>query len=352
MKKNKFKQLFALSFGIAMVFSCTDLEIEPTDSVITQANANGSTFNGVADVKSALADIKNQFTGLIGNQSNLYALNEVTTDFALIPTRGTDWGDNGLWRSLHQHEWGTVHRDIDNTWLQVNQIQLLAAEILDEKSTTSEVQIGEASFYRAWSYFIIAELFGQVPIRDVNKPLKDDPEVFTAIEMIPKITEDLDAAIANLPVVSASSGEANSSISKSAARYLKAKFLLQKFVLDGSANPEAADMTEVIALVDAIASEGYALSDGYFDIFRNTPDTETILWVNAEVGNRIWNGLHYNSAPEITSGWNGFSTLAEYYDLFEGDENSNRVASDGSPLDGQEERRGGLPMDLILVMVF
>ena len=40
-------------------------------------------------------------------------------------------------------------------------------------------------------------------------------------------------------------------------------------------------------------------------------------------------------------GWNGFSTLADYYDLFEGDANNNRLDADGNPIDGQEERRGG-----------
>ncbi|MBT8302678.1 MAG: RagB/SusD family nutrient uptake outer membrane protein, partial [Maribacter sp.] len=52
---------------------------------------------------------------------------------------------------------------------------------------------------------------------------------------------------------------------------------------------------------------------------------------------------HYNSTSEGGGGWNGFATLAEYYDLYEGDPNSNRVELDETPLDGQEERRGGVP---------
>ena len=49
--------------------------------------------------------------------------------------------------------------------------------------------------------------------------------------------------------------------------------------------------------------------------------------------------LHYNqNSPDNTGGgWNGFSTLAEFYDLFEGDPNTNYVG------DGQEERRGYVP---------
>jgi hypothetical protein len=45
-------------------------------------------------------------------------------------------------------------------------------------------------------------------------------------------------------------------------------------------------------------------------------------------------------APEIAGGgWNGFSTLAEFYDLFEGPSDSNLEG------EGQEERRGFVPTE-------
>ena len=78
---------------------------------------------------------------------------------------------------------------------------------------------------------------------------------------------------------------------------------------------------------------------GYFDLFKQDVDNETIWWAVTSVGNRIWNGMHYNiNAPDNAGGgWNGFTTLAEFYDSFEGDPNSNYVG------DGQEERRGWVP---------
>ena len=95
----------------------------------------------------------------------------------------------------------------------------------------------------------------------------------------------------------------------------------------------------VIDAVDAIAADGYALQAGYFDIFTPDVDSETIWFATTSVGNRIWNGMHYNqNSPDNTGGgWNGFTTLAEFYDSFEGDPNSNTVGS------GQEERRGFVP---------
>jgi len=81
----------------------------------------------------------------------------------------------------------------------------------------------------------------------------------------------------------------------------------------------------------------------YFEIFESSADTETIYWIQTGVGNRIFNGLHYNSTGLGGGGWNGFSTLAEYYDMFEGDANANEYDTDRNPISGQERRRGGVP---------
>ena len=34
--------------------------------------------------------------------------------------------------------------------------------------------------------------------------------------------------------------------------------------------------------------------DGYFDLFLPSVDSETVLFGNIGIGNRIWNGMHYN----------------------------------------------------------
>ena len=100
-------------------------------------------------------------------------------------------------------------------------------------------------------------------------------------------------------------------------------------------------MTNVVQAVDAITADGYTLQSGYFNIFTPDTDSETILFTTSSVGNRMWNGLHYNqNSPDNSGGgWNGWSTLAEFYDLFEGDPNTNVPGS------GQEERRGFVPTD-------
>jgi hypothetical protein len=117
---------------------------------------------------------------------------------------------------------------------------------------------------------------------------------------------------------------------QAAARFLKARVLLNSGIYNGTGTPQSLD--EVISLVDAIAADGFALQSGYFGIFEESADTETIFWLPGFVDALIINSLHYSQG-----GWNGFCTLAEFYASFEGNPETNAVGS------GQEERRGFVP---------
>ncbi len=325
-----------LAMVCAVLFSCTDLEIEETDSILTD------NFDGLSkeEAASSLNDAYNSLIGAIGTQENLYSLTEVTGDALLIPTRGSDWGDNGLWRQLHQHSWTPDHQFVTNTWNQWNQLQITASEIIDPRSGSDSQVKAEAHFLRALSMYVILDNYGQVPFRDTEALPSIDPEVFSGAEAVDFIANDLDIAIAEMD--DSPAGSDNNRASKTAARYLKAKLMLNKHVFTKtSVNNQ--DMNEVVSLVDQISASGYSLEDGYFDIFKSDPDNETIWYIPTEVGPRIFHTLHYNSTELGGGGWNGFSTLAEYYDLFEGDSEQNRLDGNGDPIDGQEERRGGVP---------
>ncbi len=319
---------------LLMVMSC-DLEIEPTDSIILDG------ISGIADVSSSVADLYNSLNGQIGDQANLFALNEVTTDELLVPTRGTDWGDNGIWRQLHDHTWSSEHNHILTVWSQFNQNVFRATQILDERSVeTSEGELpvlkAEAQFIRAFSMWIILDLFGVAPFREVDEGPNILPRVMSRTEAMEFVLSDIRAALPNLPV--RGPGAANNRVNRAAANLLLAKVLINAHIYDGSGTPSPANMQAVIEAVNSIESDGFSLEAGFFELFEASVDNETIWFLETNTGNRMWNGLHYNQAPEIAGGgWNGFSTLAEFYDLFEGDPNTNVVGS------GQEERRGFVP---------
>ena len=349
MKRIRLSNIFFAVVLVTGVYSCTDLEIEETDSFISEG------FQGLEDPPSALTALYNNIGGALGNQENWYALNTVTTDEQLIPTRGADWDDNGLWRKLHQHNWGLEDRDVLGPFDIFSSNQLLASQILDERSAATADVAAQAHFLRAYCMYNVLDFYGQVPFRDTQLSSSSIPEVLSGAAAVDFILADLDAAIAGLDAEPAGTGNQNVA-SKAAARYLKAKVLLNRHIFENQLaaeptplSPDVADLNEVVNLVDAINADGYDLQEGYFELFQDSPDKETIWFVTAaNNGNRIFNALHYNSlAPDGSNGgWNGFSTLAEFYDLFEGDQDANNYVSDvySAPANNQEERRGGVPV--------
>lgn len=337
MKKRSIKMKTSLLYVCIALFamSCTNLDLIVDDSVPIEANDGG--FTGVAEPASALDNLYNALRGQVEGQENFYALNEVTTDELLIPTRGTDWGDNGIWRVLHQHTWPASHNYILNTWNGFNSNIFLANQIIDSRSNASAQVVAEAKFLRAYSMWVILDFYGQVPFREVDEGPEVNPRVLSRTEALDFVLQDIEDAMPDLPTVGPN-GSTNRA-SKAAANFLKAKVLLNAGIYRGEGTPSASDMPGVIAAVDAITADGFALQAGYFDLFDGTANTERVFYSTAGTGNRMWGGLHYNqpSTDNGGGGWNGFTTLGDFYDSFEGNPNSNYVG------DGQEERRGWVP---------
>ena len=115
MNTNKFINRLWMPALVLMLFaSACSLDIEETDSLITEGASD--VFNGVEDPAGSLNSIYGNISGQTGDQANLYAMTTVTTDELLVPTRGTDWGDNGVWRTLHAHTWVSTHSQVLNVW--------------------------------------------------------------------------------------------------------------------------------------------------------------------------------------------------------------------------------------------
>lgn len=329
--RNKLLYLSALAlFSV----SCTNLEIEEMDSLVTSNEEGFTGVNPGPTLESAYADLR-----AFGNQSNMYALQEVTSDEMLVPTRGTDWGDNGVWRTLHQHTWDVTHVQVLGTWNVLNANVFKTNQILHSLSNPSEEQTAEARFLRAFNMFYILDFWGKVPFREADEGVEIDPRVLSAQEAFDFIVADLDAALPRLPQTGP--GEETIRASQAAAHFLRAKVYLNRHILTGTGSADAADMNRVIESVNAIRDAGFELEEGYFEIFAPGTNNEIIFYTDAAVGNRIWNSLHYHQVvpDNAGGGWNGFSTTAEFYALFEGPADTNE------PGQGQEERRGFVPTD-------
>lgn len=285
--------------------------------------------------KSNLQGVYDQLNGQ-ADQSNTYALQEHPTDEMMGPTRGTDWGDFGTWRKLHQHTWDPSHDQINNTWDQLNTGVFRATQVVDG-STDASIK-AQASFLRAYFMFQIADLFGQQPFRDPKGSPDDNPTVMSRTQAIDFIIKDLQFAEATLGT--ATIGKA----SKAAAQALLAKVYLNRAVytaatVGGPFTFAKGDMDKVIEYANKIIATGnYQLAGTgkYFDNFswdNSILSKEIIFGIeNSETQapgssrNRWRMGLHYNQTP---SGWNGFTTLADFYKSFEAGDERRGVAYPG-----------------------
>lgn len=331
----KRKIITSIVLGTALALgACTDLEVTETDSIVTAPEGD---FKGV-DAAGNLTAAYNALA-LQNTQENLYALQEATTDELFIPTRGTDWGDNGVWRDLAKHTWNSSHQFNLNTWNFLNSTVYGTNQILHPATQKTALQEAEAKFIRAYFMFWILDTYRQVPFRSADEGPEVNPSILAPQEAFDFIVSDLEAALPALPAVK--SGEIDKQIkaSQAAARMVLAKLYLNKHIyLSGTLNN--ADMDKVIEYVNAIEADGYKLQNGFFSIFAPSADSETILYSNGQYASRIWGSLHYNQGRETDNqggGWNGFVTPAEFYAKFEGPADENPVGG------SQEERRGYVP---------
>ncbi len=307
------------AIALLNVTSCTKL-----DTKLKDPNSVAPQSDGGAPAPSSLSKVYEQLNQLIG-QENWYAMEEHTTDELMGPTRGTDWDDFGTWRKLHLHTWDGAHNQINNSWNGLNGA-LFQTTLLAESTTASAQTKAEAKFLRAYFSYLVVDLFGQLQHRPATAKIQDLPEVYTRSEAIDYIITELESVVNTLPAYTHATRNV---ATKEAAQFLLAKCYLNKAVFKQDPTKPAgpytfaqADMNKVISYCNAIASNAaLSISNNYWDNFtweNGTKSTENIfVRQNSQGINVVWltcMGFHYNQRP---SGWNGFTTLADFYDSFE-----------------------------------
>jgi starch-binding outer membrane protein, SusD/RagB family len=338
MQLKKYSLLFAAAIALT-TNSCTKLD----EKVYDQFSADGFPANEQqlsAVLGSAYSSLGSQNRGGIDN--DYFFLQECATDEIMVPTRGTDWDDNGQWRELWLQTWTKNHNIVDGGWGfcafglgTINRIeaQLKATTIV---SPSKDQGLAELKVLRALYHWMLMDLYGKVPIvRDfssdpnslANKPRS---EVFAYIES--EINSALPALSTNV----------NSTTYGRMTRYV-AQTLLAKLYLNAQVYTGTAKWTECIAACDAVISSGkYSLNNNFFasfavDNFANAQ--EIILAVPTDktlYGPGDFDGttrmqlrtLHYTHRATFNLGetpWNGFCSNADFYNKFN-DPNDKRKA--------------------------
>jgi hypothetical protein len=313
-----------LFFSLISLFfvNCTKLN-EKFKGDLTDLASSGN-----ANVDALLKGVYNNMQGTFQNQDQIYALWEMTTDELIGPTRGPDWDDNGVWRVLHEHKWDGDNVRIRDAFKSLNGISFAATDLL--RFNPSAQQAAEARLMRAFSMFMLLDGWNQVPYRDPGESVVTPSRVRVGTEALTYIMSEINAVLPDLP--DGPAVKAN----KDAARVLLMKCYLNKGAYANRATPtfDNADMQQVITLADQIIGGAkYSFSASYFDNFA--PNNDAIgkenIWTQQNLGgvqsggirSRWHSTMHYNQNPQ---GWNGFTTLSDFYNKFEASDTRRGVA--------------------------
>lgn len=299
--------------GVGLLTGCTKLD-EKLNAELTQEEAIE-----IADISGLLKGCYTSFRGPFQDQTGVFALQDMSSDDCIGPTRGGDWDDNGVWRVLHTHTWDADNQRIRENFSGLLQIVFNTTNLLNFSPPAGPA--AEAYALRAYAMFYVLDLYNQVPVREPGGNLLLDPDVFVGTDALGKIIEDLEKAEPDL-----SETAPPTQATKWMVKTMLAKAYLNKGVYANRLAPtfETADLDKVIQYCDQIINSGrFSLEDDYFKSFTsaNSETSREIIFSNKnEIGDggnvrfHYYCGTHYNQTP---SGWNGFTTLANFYDKFE-----------------------------------
>jgi hypothetical protein len=270
--KHKILILLLAFIGLTTTYSCSKLD----EKVLDESSVAGLTDKQQAEgiIAPVYAKLEDVFT-----HTNYFALQEISTDEAILPFRGgTDWGDNGIYLQMHQHENISTDANVRNTWnniligisRSVTAINALPAN----PDPSAKVFLAEARGMRAYYSLMMLDLYGLIFVKDdigeTSKILRGD----AAVEYIKS------ELLAIEPVVEVNTGPGR--ITKGAVWGLLARLYLNaavyRDVYAATFNFKSEDMDKAIEYCNKIISSGqYNLAADYFSIFNDNNHTNKEL---------------------------------------------------------------------------
>lgn len=320
--------------------SCTKLDEKVLDEVL-----GGNAQNPAGALAAAYDRLGD---GTFVDHGAVFSLQEYTTDEAILATRGSDWGDGGKWRSMHEFTWASDNPIVTDNWnMLTNGItrSLTAIKQVTESSIPQRTLfLAEAKGLLAFYTYTTLDLFGQAPYRDPMDE-KAPLEMKQAATEIDNLILQVEALIPDLATLGQQSTH-NGRFTKEAAYGLLANMYLNRAVFknryaasfnfnEKSVNTSETDMDKVISYTSLlINSSKFSLLSNYFDNFaiKNSGGAELIFVVTQKI-DYIHNGsnsfayvcVERNQKPSpLNRGTNAACISPEFYASWEGNHDDPR----------------------------
>ena len=342
--KNNLKISVMLA-AVLSVTACTDLVEKPYSEAL-QADF----FTNAKSFEAALVPAYASLRGYIWNYWNI---SQHSSDETQVPTRGGDWGDGGQWVRINSQQFLPNEGLLDGLYGDLftgvsrcnNAIETFkgAPDSVKEKA----IFVAEARTLRAFYYYLLMDMFGNVPIVELalsdpaNPPAQSTrAQVFAFCEK--ELKESIPGLLTDAPYAR---------INKNVANAILAKLYLNAEVFTGTAR-----FADCITACDAVINSGkYSLEANYFDNFKlaNEGSKESIMVAGftstKDLGfpnqNFYMRTLHYNQVA--ANAWNGFCTVSEFYNTFDAADPRRQVMWVGqqfSDLTWPAQSRSGRPL--------
>jgi len=346
MKRNIFNIVASIALISGALSSCSkQLDILPLNDI-----TSAQVYSTPAGYKQAFAKIYGSFatTGNRGPAGNgdIQGLDEGTADFLRLFWKAQElstdeavvaWGDPGIqdinnmnWSASNPMLTGLYYRSFYQITLcndfirQASDENLTARGISGADADAIKKYKVEARFLRAFQYWVLMDLFGNVPFASDDKALGSfTPSQISRKDLFNFVETELKACENELP--NAKSNEYGRA-DKAAAQALLARVYLNAAVYSG-----AARYADALAYSKKVIDAGYSLINNYSHLMvadNNTNTSEFILTINYDgLKTQNWGGTTFlthaavggdmNAADYgIDGGWFGIRTTKNLPSLF------------------------------------
>jgi len=287
MMKLKILKYSVLVLAFLSIVSCDDTLDEDPKTIISPDNF----FTNSNDFEAAVKGIYGVTHDMVGARQT--EVKDLFGDYYDKPESAEQGQD--MWRNNP----GDFFWSIRQGWSVPYEVISNANQVLSTLETTTAIGNAdialfgaEAKFLRAYAYFQLVQLYGDVPLRTAITAGVNDVQIERSPQsaVYDLIIQDLLDAEAGLPATSPQEGRVNSFV---------AKALLARVYLTTAGSPMNITANYALALNKAteVINGPYTLLDNFADVFKNTAYTTESIWERLYLEGTTSNGMHNQTAP-------------------------------------------------------